>query len=383
MLRALALLPGLLAALLAAGPPPAAAQTGPLKIGALGPLTGGAAVIGTGAVNGIRLRLKQINHEIAGRRVELIVEDDAGDPATGLTKAQKLIERDQVDVLLGPLLSHVVLAVRDYVGAKGVVQMPLVAQPPEAAKFPTTFVPSWNAVQIGRIFGDYAVKRLGYRRALIVSPKYIFGTRVSDGFREGFTAAGGTIVREVYPPLGTADFAPFLGGLPPADAVFSFFPGADAVRYVKARQEFGLDRTPLLAIASTVEGMLLPAQGDAAVGALAIGHYLEDFTIPANRDFVQAYTKEYGKPPLGYYPALGYTLVQILEDALKRTGGKSGRADLVDAIKRVDIQTPQGRFRFDPDKRFPIIDYYITRVVKKDGRLQHEVVDVLKEVRPE
>src|SRR5262249_48064785 len=133
---------------------PAAAQ-GPLKIGALGPLTGAAAVIGGGEVNGIKLRLQQINNEIAGRKVELIVEDAAGDPATGLTKAQKLIERDRVDVFLGPLLSHVVLAVRDYVGGKGVPQLTFVAQPPEAVKFPTAFVPSWNAVQIGRIFGDY------------------------------------------------------------------------------------------------------------------------------------------------------------------------------------------------------------------------------------
>jgi branched-chain amino acid transport system substrate-binding protein len=371
-----------LAALLVLAPPDASAQA-PLKIGALGPLTGGAAVVGTGEVNGIRLRLKQLDHQIAGRKVELLVEDDAGDPATGLTKAQKLIERDQVEIFLGPLLSHVVLAVQDYVGQKGVPQLTFVAQPPEAAKYPTTFVPSWNAVQIGRIFGDYAAKKLGHKRVVIVSSQYVFGKRVSDGFREGFTAAGGTIVGEVYPPLGTPDFAPFLGGLPPAAAVFSFFPGADAVKYVKARQEFGLDKTPLLAIASTVEGMLLPAQGDAALGALAIGHYLEDFSIPANREFVEAYTKEYGKPPLGYYPALGYTLVQILEDALKRTGGKSGRAELVEAIKRVDVASPQGRFRFDPAKRFPIIDYYITRVVKKDGKPTHELVDTLKEVRPE
>ncbi|MGH7277136.1 MAG: ABC transporter substrate-binding protein, partial [Candidatus Rokuibacteriota bacterium] len=281
------------------------------------------------------------------------------------------------------LLSHVVLAVRDYVGQKGVPQMTFVAQPPEATKHPTTFVPSWNAVQIGRIFGDYAVKKLGHKRAVIVSSKYVFGTRVSDGFREGFTAAGGTILKEVYPPLGTADFAPFLGGLPQSDAVFSFFPGADAIRYIKARQEFGLDRTPLLAIGSTVEGMLLPAQGDAALGVLAITHYLEDFTIPANREFVEAYTKEYGKPPLGYYPALGYTLVQIVEDALKRTRGKATSAELVSAIRQVDIQTPQGRFRFDPEKRFPIIDYHIVRVVKKDGKLTHEVVDTLKDVKPE
>jgi len=360
-----------------------AAGAEPIRIGVLGPLTGGAAVIGTGEVNGIKLRLKQLDNKLGGRPVELIVEDDAGDPTTGLTKAQKLVERDKVDVFLGPLLSHVVLAVQDYVGKNGVPQLTFVAQPPEAAKYPTTFVPSWNAVQIGRLFGDYAAKKLGHKKAIIVSSKYVFGTRVSDGFREGFTAAGGSIVREVYPPLGTPDFAPFLGGLPPADAVFSFFPGGDAIKYVKARQEFGLDKTPLLAIASTVEGMLLPAQGDAAVGAIAIGHYLEDFTIPANREFVDAYTKEYGKPPLGYYPALGYTIVQILEDAYKRMGSATGRPQLVEAIKKVDIQTPQGRFRFDPEKRFPIIDYYITRVVKKDGKLTHERIDTLPAVRPE
>jgi branched-chain amino acid transport system substrate-binding protein len=224
---------------------------------------------------------------------------------------------------------------------------------------------------------------MGYKRALIISSKYVFGARVSDGFRAGFTAAGGTIVKEVYPPLGTPDFAPFLSGHPAADVIFSFFPGGDAIKYMKARQEYGLDKTPLLAPISTVEGMLLPAQGDAALGAVAMTHYLEDFTIPANREFVEAYTKEYGKPPLGYYPALGYTLVQVLEDALKRTKGSSRPAELVEAIKRVDIQTPQGRFRFDPEKRYPIIDYYVVKVVKKDGKLTHEVIDTLKEVRPD
>jgi len=369
---------------LAAGTHLAGAQPAPFKIGVLGPLTGGAAVLGTGEVNGIKLRLKELDYQLGGRKVELIVEDDAGDPNTGLTKARKLVERDNVDVILGPLLSHVVAAVQDFIGQKGVPQMPFVAQPPENAKYPTTLIPSWNAVQIGRMMGQYAYQKLGYRKANIVVSNYVFGTRAADGFRAGFTAAGGTIVKEVFPPLGTADFAPFLVGLPAADAVFSFFPGADAVRYVKARQEYGLhDKQPLLAIISTVEGMLLPAQGDAALGAIAITHYLEDFTIPANKAFVANYTKEYGKPPLGYYPALGYTLVQVLEEAMKRTGGKGGRAELLDAMKRVDFQSPQGRFRFDPDKRYPIMDYYVVKVVKKDGKLGYDVVDVLKDVRPE
>ncbi len=365
---------------------PAAAQTAaPVKIGVLAPLTGGTAVVGKGSVNGIRLRLKELNNEMAGRKVELIVEDDAGDPSTGVTKARKLIERDQVDIILGSLLSHVVAAVQDEIGRSGVPQMTLVAQPPENAKYPTTLIPSWNAVQIGRIFGQYVYQKLGYRRVIIMSSQYVFGIRVSDGFREGFTQAGGTIVREVYPPLGTPDFTPFLAGLPQADAAFSFFPGGDAIRYVKQRQEIGADRRlPLVAIISTVEGMLLPAQGEAALGTIAITHYLEDFTIPKNREFVTAYQKEYNGPPLGYYPALGYTLVQIVEEALKRTGGRTRPADqFIGAIRRVDFQSPQGRFRFDPVKPYPILDFYIVKVVKKDGKLTHEVIDTLKEVKPE
>lgn len=366
-------------------PRTAGAQTEPLKIGVLAPLTGGVAVIGKGEVNGIKLRLKERNYELGGRKVELLVEDSAGDPATALTKAKKLVERDAVHVVLGPLLSHVVAATQDYLGQKGVPQLIFVSQPPENAKYPTTFVPGWNAPQIGRVFGQYAYQKLGHRRLAIVSSQYVFGLRVSDGFRDGFKQAGGTIVKEVYPPLGTADFAPFLTGLPDADAVFSFFPGADAIRYVKARREYGLHpKQPLLAIISTVEGMLLPAQGEAAVGAVAITHYLEDFANPVNKRFVEGYMKEYKEPPLGYYPALGYTITQILEGALRQTGGKSGAKELVEAIKRVDFQSPQGRFRFDPGKRFPILDFHIVKVVKKpDGKLGYETLDVLKEVRPE
>jgi branched-chain amino acid transport system substrate-binding protein len=367
------------------GPTPAAAQQAPVKVGVLLPLTGGVAVVGKGELNGMKLRLKELNNEIAGRKVELIVEDAEGKPDVAVTKARKLVERDRVDIVFGPLLSHVVAAVQDYIGQKGVPQIIVVSQPPENAKYPTTLVAGWHAVQIGRLFGQYAYRKLGHRKLLIVSSNYVFGRRVSDGFREGFAEVGGTLVKEVYPPLGTPDFAPFLAGLPQADAVFSFFPGGDAVRYVKQRHELGLnERLPLLGIISTVDGLLLPAQGDAAVGALAITHYVEDLEIPANRRFVAAYAKEYGENPLGYYPAKGYTIVQTLEEALKRTGGRTSPAErLIAAVRQVDFESPQGRYRFDPVRPYPIMDFYIVKVVKKAGKMGYEVVDVMREVKPE
>jgi branched-chain amino acid transport system substrate-binding protein len=368
-----------------AGPAPATAQQAPIKIGVLLPLTGPVAVVGKGELNGMRLRLKELNGQIAGRKVELLVEDSEGKPDVAVTKARKLVERDKVDVIFGPLLSHVVAAVQDYVGQKGVPQIVVVSQPPENAKYPTTLVAGWHAVQIGRLFGQYAYTKLGHRKLLIISSNYVYGRRVSDGFREGFVGAGGAIVKEVYPPLGNPDFAPFLTGLPPADAVFSFFPGGDAVRYVKQRKETGLTETlPLLGIISTVDGLLLPAQGDAAVGSLAITHYVEDLDIPGNRRFVAAYAKEYNENPLGYYPAKGYTIVQLLEEALKRTGGRTEPAErLITALRQADFESPQGRYRFDPVRPFPIMDYYIVKVVKKAGKLGYEVVDVIKDVKPE
>jgi branched-chain amino acid transport system substrate-binding protein len=366
------------------GAPSAQAQPAPLRIGVLAPLTGFAALPAKTEMNGIRLRLKEINHEIAGRKIELIVEDSAGDPPTAITKARKLVERDKVEIILGPLVNHVVQAVQQYTFDQKIPMIPLVAGLPETARHPNQLVPSWNGVSLGYLFGEYAYKKLGYRKMVIMSSNYTFGRRSSEGFRDGFVAAGGSIVKEVYPPLGTPDFAPFLASLPTADAVYSFIGGADAIRYVKQRAEVGLnERLPLLCIISTVEGTALPSQGDTALGSVAISHYFEDLDLPANRQFVAAYVKEYGEQPLGYYPALGYTIIQILEEGLKRTGGKTTPYEsLVGAFRQVDFASPQGRFRFDPVKPFPIIDYYILKVVKKGGRLGYEVLDVLKEVKP-
>ena len=150
----------------------------PLKIGVLASLTGSVADVNAGEVKGLRLRMKQLVGQVAGRKIELVVEDDAGDPNTGVVKVQKLIDRDRVDVLVGPFLGHVMAAVQDYIGRKGVPTLPLVGQTPENVRHANIVVPSWNSAQLGRMMGEYAAKKLGQRNAVIVSSKYSFGTRV-------------------------------------------------------------------------------------------------------------------------------------------------------------------------------------------------------------
>lgn len=356
----------------------------PLKIGVLASLTGSAADINKGELDGLRLKLKQMGYQVGDRKIELIIEDDGGDPGAGVTKMQKLVERDKVNLVIGPFLGHVVAATQDYIGKSGIPQLAMVGQIPENAKHPNSFVPGWNAVQLGRQMGEYAATKLGHKSMVVMSSKFAYGERVSQGFLDGFKKAGGKVEKEVYVPLGTADWGPFITSVPKADAVFSATLGADAIKLVKARQEYGQrDKLPLVGVISTVDGMLLPAMGSAAIGAVAVTHYLTELDNPENRAFLTDFQKEYGKTPVGYYEALGYTIGQIIESTMKSAGGKIDSASLIGGLKKVDLKTPQGSFRFDPQTRFPFMNYYFVKVIDKGGKPAFEIIDVKRDVKPE
>lgn len=373
----------LLSAVVIGGVSNAWAQQAPLKIGVVASVTGGTADINNFELNGLKLYLDQIGSAIQGRTVQLIVEDDAGDPGTGVAKVRKLVERDKVDLLVGPFLAHVVAATQDYIGSSGIPNIVMVGQAPENAQKPNIFIPSWNAVQLGKVMGEYAFSKLGYKSANVVSSKYGFGVRVSDGFKAGFTGAGGTIRSDLYVPLGTADWLPFLAGLPKADTAFSAIPGGDAIKYVRARADLGLNETmPLTGIISTIDGALLPSMGKAAVGAVGVTHYFETMSTPQNDRFVADYKAKYGTAPTGYYEALGYTIGQIIGESLKQSKGDSTPAKFIDAIRTVDFDSPQGRFRFAPGKQFPILDFYFVKVVAKGAALGYEILDVKRNVLP-
>jgi branched-chain amino acid transport system substrate-binding protein len=361
-----------------------AQESRPLTVGVVASITGSVADINISELNGLKLYLKQINHSAGGRAIRLVVEDDAGDPARGLARVRKLVELDKVDILVGPFLAHVVAATKDYIGASGVPNLVLVGQTPENAAHPNIFVPSWNSVQLGSLMGEYAYTKLGFRTANIVSSKYGFGIRVSDGFKAAFKAAGGKMNADLYVPLGTADWLPFLSGLPKADTAFSAIPGADAIKYVQSRADMGLtDTMALTAVIATVDGVLLPSMGSAADGAVAVTHYLETLDTPENIKFIKDYKAEYGAAPAGYYEALGYTIGQIIGETLNHTKGVATPERLLAAWRAIDFVSPQGRFRFAPGKQFPILDFYFVKVVPEGGRRKFQILDVKREVLPE
>jgi branched-chain amino acid transport system substrate-binding protein len=356
----------------------------PLTVGVVASITGGAADINNSELNGLKLYLKQINHNAGGRAIKLIVEDDAGDPARGLARMRKLVELDKADILVGPFLAHVVAATKDYIGKSGVPNLVLSSQAPENASHPNIFVPSWNSVQLGGLMGEYAYTKLGFKTANVVSSNYGFGIRVSDGFKAAFKAAGGKVNADLYVPLGTADWLPFLSGLPKADTAFSAIPGADAIRYVHSRADLGLTQTmPLTAVIATVDGVLLPSMGKSADGAVAVTHYLETLDIPENVKFVRDYTAEYGAAPAGYYEALGYTIGQIIGETLNHTKGVSTAEQVLSAWRAINFKSPHGRFRFAPGKQFPILDFYFVQVVPEGNKRGFKILDVRREVLPD
>ena len=198
--------------------PPAFAAAGPVKIGVLFPATGPLTVVGQETIRGLELYLNKIGMKAGGREIVLIKEDSEGKPDVGLTKAKKLVERDGVHLILGPTNSAVGLAIRDYVDAQ---KMPLVV--PQAntriLTAPASAGGRFSPWIIRRIetsdqgcypMGGWMVKNTPYRKVIAMGADFAIGHHSAEAFMAGFKAAGGQAVKEIYPPLNTPDFAPYM-----------------------------------------------------------------------------------------------------------------------------------------------------------------------------
>jgi branched-chain amino acid transport system substrate-binding protein len=267
--------------LLALIPCARAGAQSPIKVGVLVPLTGPLAGIGIPNRAGLETAFEEVKFQVAGRDVRLLVEDTEGKPDVGLTKARKLLEQEKVDILLGPVSSAVALALREYVVSRGVPWNLIFATAPPLTRdqgAPSLFRSSYSAEQPQYPSGEYVRGKLGFARVAVVGLDYVAGRAEARGFMEGYRAAGGQVVDEIYVPLGAADPAPFIARIRPgaADAlVLAGIWGGDAIRFIKALGEYGVkDRLPVIATVSAVaEGTMLPALGKVALGIKSYGVY--------------------------------------------------------------------------------------------------------------
>jgi branched-chain amino acid transport system substrate-binding protein len=355
------------------------AQKGPIKIGVITAMTGGAAQIGKDMTNGITMWLDENNQTIAGRKVEVIVEDSQGQPNVALTKLQKLVESDRVHILVGEIFAHIGYAMAPKVEEYRIPMLyPVIAADDLTQRKPAKWIvrTGWASSQPSHPFGEYVAKTLGYKRIAVIGMDYAFGWEVVGGFQKTFEENGGQIIQKLWAPLNTTDFAPYLSQVRrDADAVFALMVSISASRFPKQYQDAGLKaKLPLIGGGTTFDEFVLPSLGDEAIGGITPLIYSAALDTPANKRFVAEYRKKYGKVP-SYFSETSYTSTRWIADAAKAIGGDvENREKLLEALRKVEIpDAPRGPIKLDSYGN-PIQNIYIRKVEKKDGELWNTVI---------
>ena len=318
---------------------------GPITIALLSPTTGTVAAAGTDMLNGWNLWWKLNGKEIAGRSIETIHEDTAGDPQTGLQKARKVVDQDGASVVAGPLLANVGYAIAEYletqpnvIGLNPVASADDLSQRTPVDNYIRTG--GWQSSTPHHVAGNWAWEQ-GYKRVITLCQDYAFGHEVCGGFINAFTDRGGEIVKSLWAPLGSSDYSSYLAEIDPkdADAVFMLTVGADSGRAIKQWEDFGLkEDIPLIAGETTLEQSLLRSMGDEALGLQSFGHYAEGREEGATQEFVDAYQEEYGETP-SYYSCATYTAGQWFTQAMEEADGDiSDPAAFQETLKSVVLE---------------------------------------------
>jgi branched-chain amino acid transport system substrate-binding protein len=348
---------------LAAGP--AAAQSGPLKVGLMLPFTGTYAKLGNAIENGFKLYVDESGGKLGGRAVEFVKLDDESAPAKATDNINKLIKRDQVDVVVGTVHSGVAAAMARVAKQTGTLLMVPNAGAgvvTGALCAPNIFRSSFSNWQTGYATGEAMAKR-GPKRAVTITWKYAAGDEMVGGFKESFTKAGGQVLKDLTVPFPQVEFQALLteiAALKP-DAVFAFFAGGGAVKFVKDYAAAGLKSIPLYGTGFLTDGTL-EAQGEAAQGVLTALHYADALDTPRDNAFRLAYAKAYKLQP-DVYAMQGYDAAQMLAIGLKATGGDAKKvAEFGAALRKARIDSPRGPFTLSAAHN-PVQDLYLREVV--------------------
>jgi branched-chain amino acid transport system substrate-binding protein len=358
------------------------AQAGPVKIGLVLPYTGVYAVLGESITQAMELVFARENWTVAGRKIEMIKEDDEMKPPVGIRKTEKLIDSDGVDILTGPVHSGILMGMRDKVHNSKTILIVSNAGADAISRercsrwiFRTSFS-NWQPCQP---MGGWVAKNVS-KEVFQIAPNYQAGKDMMTAFRETFLPAGGKVIAEDYPKLGETDYAPYITKIKQsgAKAVFAFFSGSDAVNFVKQYDQFGLKQAVKLTGAGfLVEPDVLPAQGASALGVITGHFYTPLLDNPTNQRFVKEFREKFaGKMPDGF-ACQGYDTAEVIVRALKAVNGNTqDKAKLVEVIEKLEFDSPRGRFRFDPKTHNVIQPYIYVREVKEvAGGLNNVVID--------
>ena len=364
--------------------PPASGDSDTFKVGMLAPMTGFVSAIGTDMKQGWDLYWEENGTKAGKFTVDTVLEDDASSTETALTKANRLVKEDKVDVVVGPVLANQALAVADYLAQEGVANL---AQTSADDVTQRSFSPlvlrtgAQGGSQSTFAGGQWAYEE-GYRTAATLCVDYAFGWESCGGFVSAFTDAGGKVVQQLWYPGDATDLSTYVNQLlsSGADLIYAGTAGGtDSSNFLRSASDFGLlDKKPVLANCCTTDQAILQDVGDLSIGVQSVSYYAE--SSKDSKKFVEAFEKKYGIIPSSY--ALGaYASAQLLAATLAEADEKITGEELIAAIKAADLsESPWGKISFDDYNN--VVGPVMIRTVEKrsDGKLWNKVDKTYQDV---
>jgi branched-chain amino acid transport system substrate-binding protein len=351
-----------------------------LKIGFMLPYTGTFAALGTAIENGFRLHVEELGGKLGGREIEYYKVDDESDPSKATDNVNRLIKRDQVDVIVGTVHSGVAMAMAKAVRESGtllVVPNAGAGAVTGAMCAPNIFRTSFTNWQPGYAMGKVAADRK-HKTAVTITWKYAAGDEMVEGFKEAFEQGGGKVLKDLTVPFPQVEWQALLteiAALKP-EIVYSFFAGGGAVKFVKDYAAAGLNKTiPLYGPGFLTDGTL-EAQGDSAQGMFTTLHYADSLNTARDNAFRLNYAKTFKLQP-DVYAVQGYDAAQLLAAGLGAVKGEVGkRAELIAAMEKAKINSPRGAFTLSRAHN-PVQDFYLRKVEGKENKVVGVAVKAL------
>lgn len=356
---------------------------GTFKIGLLNPTTGVFAQVGKDVNDGFKHYVESHGGRLAGYDIELVEEDDAGDPTTALTKLRRMVSQDQVDMVVGVAVSSVAYAISDFVDSSKVPTLLTITGADgltQNDRSPYIYRISYTNSQPMMALGDYACRELGHETASILSLDFAFGWEVAGGFARVYEDAGCDVIQEQYVPVTADDYAPYVQQVKgDAQMVMANAGGSQAPQFWQAYRDFGVD-APVVGHGNLTDEVLLPAEKDNSLGAMTIMYWSRALDTPENQTFVETYEAKVGRVASQGGEA-GYTGAQVVEAALKGAGERDVHEAevLTEALQKVDIVAARGPLKFDAYHQ-AVMNFYIRETKKVNGKAANVVVETLPDL---
>ncbi|QYK41542.1 MAG: ABC transporter substrate-binding protein [Paracoccaceae bacterium] len=339
----------------------------PVKIGVITTLSGPPGYIGEQIRDAMLLAAEQGGGKLGGVEVEFVVEDDGLKPGNGLQIAQKFLNDDGIKLITGIVFSNVAGATVPEVVDSGAIYISPNAGPSNLAGegcHPNYFVVSWQNDSLHEASGA-AAKVLGFKRAVALAPNYQAGKDAIEGFKRLFEGE----VTEIFTQLDQTDFASEMAQIRAADpeVVFQFHPGGLGIAFLKQYQQAGLlGAIPMVLSEPSVDGVILNAVGEAAVGIKATTHWNEDFDNDASKAFVAAWRGKYGDRPITYYAQQAWDTAILIGAALEKTGSVDDVDAFAEALRTAEWASTRGDFAWGKNQH-PVQDWFMVDIVAGEG----------------